>query len=99
MYQHVKAICLFCDASIEGWERFMTMGKRFDSKGGHPEKWLKQKPEYKWAWNGLTERINNIDYHAGFYLCPNHQTDKDFKEAFQWCKDVAKRHAQETTKA
>jgi len=77
-YEYVKAVCLFCEATVEGYQRYMTGGKSFAGRRGRPPKWLRDKPEHKWAWNGLNNAI--------FYLCPSHQTDEDFTIAFEWAE-------------
>lgn len=87
MYQYVKAVCLFCDAVVEGAEEYMLSGKRFDGKGGYPEKWLKEKPEHKWARNGLTSRCEDgKERCAIFHLCPSHQSREDYTKAFSWAE-------------
>jgi len=91
-YKYVKAVCLFCDATVEGAEEFMLGGKRFDHKGGRPERWLKEKPEHKWAWNGITSRCEDgRERQADFYLCPEHQSDDDYDKAFSWAEEHSKR--------
>lgn len=77
-----KVVCLFCDATVEGNEEYMCSGGTLLGRRGRVPKWLREKPEHKWAWNGLTSRDG--EKHAIFYLCPVHQTDEDFKKAFDW---------------
>lgn len=79
---HRKVVCLLCDATVEGDEEYMLGGGILPGRRGRVPKWLKEKPEHRWAWNGLTSQDN--EKHAIFYLCPNHQTDEDFKKAFDW---------------
>ena len=91
-YEHVKVVGVFCDAIVEGGEEFMREGKRYDGKGGYPERWLKKKPEHKWAWNGLTAICTDgKEREARFYLCPNHQTQDDWLKAFKWADKHSKR--------
>ena len=91
-YKHIKAICLFCGTAVEGDEEYMLGGRRYDGKGGRPEKWIKEKPEHKWQWNGLTSRCaDGKERSAVYYLCPNHQTDEDFKKAFEWAQHYSER--------
>jgi len=88
----MKVTCLFCEAQIEGAEEYMLGGGRFDDKGGHPEKWLKFIPEHKWAWNGLTSRCaDGKEKSARFHLCPDHQSEEDYKKAFDWAREHSNR--------
>jgi hypothetical protein len=84
-YEYVKAACLFCDATVEGNQRYMLGGKTFFGKRGAAPEWLKEKPEHKWVWNGLGNAI--------FYLCPDHADDEHYEKAFEW----AKKHDDETS--
>lgn len=78
----VKAKCLFCDAEIEGERDYMVRGGNTPLwKRGRTPNWLKERPEWKWAWNGL----NNII----FYLCPNHTGGDFYDRAFDIVKKLA----------
>ena len=77
-HNYEKVVCLFCDATVEGNQRYMLGGRTLPAKRGPAPKWLKEKPEHKWAWNGLDDAI--------FYLCPNHQTEEDYEKAFKWAE-------------
>lgn len=77
--RYVKAVCLFCDATVEGCEKYMLRGKTFYGKRGSAPKWLKEKPEHKWVWNGLGDAV--------FYLCPQHSDDEHYDKAFEWAKE------------
>ena len=81
---YLKVVCLFCNATVEGNEEYMLGGKTLPDKRGKPPKWLMEKPEHRWAWNGLTSQDN--EKHAIFYLCPDHQTSKNYKRAFEWAE-------------
>ena len=92
MYEYAKVICLFCEAAVEGAQEYMLAGKRYDRKGGRPERWLKGLPEHKWAWNGLTSRCGDgKERSAQFFLCPEHQTDADYRNAFAWATKHSER--------
>ena len=43
-------------------------------KSGRIPKQVKERPEWKWAWNGLDDII--------FYLCPSHTGAEDYDRAF-----------------
>jgi hypothetical protein len=59
-----KARCLFCEATIEGECNYMLSGIGLNMDGRCKPKWLKERPEFPWAWNGVNGKV--------FYLCPNH---------------------------
>lgn len=75
----VKAKCLFCEAVIEGERDYMLNGTGLRHDGRRRPKWLKERPEFRWAWNGMNAQI--------FYLCPNHADNKHYQEAFEWAKN------------
>jgi len=77
----VNQKCLFCDATVTGSQEFMLEGKNLPGRMGRAPKWVKEKPEYLWAWNGLDDK--------NFYLCPNHQTDKDWQKAWEYAKSAS----------
>jgi hypothetical protein len=86
-YEDVKAKCFFCEATIEGNQRFMLAGKNLPTvTAGRVPKWLKEKPEHKWAWNGLGEYINGEHVEFLFYLCPEHQAQECYNKAFKWAQ-------------
>jgi len=71
-YENVKAKCLFCDAKVEGNQRFMLGGKNLPGTRGQQPAWLKARPEHQWVWNGLTSRHNGEEIIQDFYLCHVH---------------------------
>lgn len=86
-YEDVKAKCFFCEATIEGNQRFMLAGKNLPTaRGGRVPQWLRAKPEHKWAWNGLGDDIQGEHKQFLFYLCPNHQTQGHYQKAFDWAQ-------------
>jgi len=87
MYEDVvNQKCHFCDEMITGSQQYMVSGKNLPSKRGYAPRWLKERIEYKWAWNGLGDYINNEKVDFIFYLCPEHQTDKHWNGAFKWAQ-------------
>lgn len=77
-YEDVKAVCLFCDATVRGNQKFMLRGRNLPLKVGRIPNWLKAKPEHQWVWNGLGD--------AEFYLCPEHNDDEHYNQAFEWAE-------------
>lgn len=86
-YEDVKAQCHFCGATVEGNQRFMLGGGTLPGRGGHAPKWLREKPEHQWAWNGLSGYIGGKEFSFEFYLCPNHTDDKHYSKAFKWAQE------------
>ena len=74
----IKAKCLFCEATIEGERDYMLKGVGFRMDGRRKPKWLKERPEFNWAWNGIGDKE--------FFLCPNHTDDKNYEQAFKWAR-------------
>jgi len=81
-YEDVKAKCLFCNAQVEGNQRFMIRGLNLPGRRGACPLWLKGKPEHQWMWNGLNRQGLNQD----FYLCPEHTARVFIDCAFKWTK-------------
>lgn len=77
-YRFVKAVCLFCDATVGGSEKYMLRGQTQHGKRGRIPQWLKDKPEHQWVWNGLGDAV--------FYLCPEHNDDEHYDKAFRWAE-------------
>ena len=72
--------CLFCESRITGNQQFMLgAGHTLPGRRGRAPKWLRDKPEYEWQWNGLDK--------VEFYLCPNHQTDADWEKAWKFAQN------------
>lgn len=86
-YENVKAKCFFCDATIEGNQRYMLRGGTLLGRRGAAPKWLKEKPEHKWACNGLSGYVAGERMSYLFYLCPRHQERKHWQEAFDWAQE------------
>lgn len=86
-YEDVKAQCHFCGATVEGNQRFMLRGRTLPRKKGPAPKWLKEKPEHQWAWNGLSNIIGGKEVEFIFYLCPNHTDDEHYSKAFKWAQE------------
>jgi len=74
----VNAKCLFCEATITGERDYMLGGTGLHLDGRRRPKWLLARPEFRWAWNGLDDKI--------FYLCPLHTDKEHYKEAFEWAR-------------
>lgn len=83
-YQDVKAKCFFCGATIEGNQKYMLGGR--NTKVGRLPRWLKEKPEHKWVWNGLGDYTLGEPIEFIFYLCPLHQTQEHYDKAFEWAQ-------------
>jgi len=83
-YEDVKVKCLYCEATVEGNQKFMLGGKNLPSQRGRIPLWLTEKPEHEWVWNGLSEYILGERKSFDFYLCPLHQTQTD--GAFKWAQ-------------
>jgi hypothetical protein len=90
MYKDVvNQKCFFCDETIASNQKYMLGGKRLDGKGGHPERFLKDKIEHKWRYGGLSDYVDKerkVYASYNFYLCPNHQRDDDIKIAYDWAQ-------------
>lgn len=74
----VKAKCFFCDNKITGERSYMVNGTGLRMDGRRRPNWLVARPEFKWAWNGLDDKI--------FYLCPNHTDSEHWQQAFEWAQ-------------
>jgi len=85
-YENVKAKCFFCDAIVEGNQRFMLAGRTLFGRRGSAPKWLKEKPEHRWDWNGLSGYIDGVKKSYDFYLCPLHQSREHYQRAFDWAQ-------------
>ena len=83
-YQNVKAKCLFCNALVEGNQRFMVSGYNLPGARGRCPDWLKAKPEHQWFWSGLTSRHKGKEIIQEFYLCPKHNDQPHISRAFEW---------------
>ena len=77
----VEAKCFFCEETIEGERDYMLSGTGLRRDGRCRPKWLKERPEFHWTWNGLGKHI--------FYLCPEHKGK--LNEGFEWCKEQERR--------
>jgi hypothetical protein len=88
MYEDVvNQKCHYCEATISGNQQYMLGGKNLPSKrGGRIPNWIKQKPEHKWIWNGLSEYIEDKRVSFEFYLCPLHCSSEDIQNAFKWAQ-------------
>lgn len=71
----VKVECLFCDKKLTGERDYILGGTGFLRDGRRRPKWLKERPEFHWDWNGVDGVI--------FYLCPEHKDDKHYHEAMR----------------
>ena len=88
MYEEVtNQKCHFCEKVISGNPNYMLGGKGWMMDGRRKPKWLKEKPEFQWAWNGLSDTINGECVGFHFYLCPEHQKKSDYSKAFKWAQD------------
>ena len=85
-YEEVKAKCFYCEATVEGNQRYMLSGKTLPGRRGRPPQWLKEKPEHKWAWNGVSDIILGERRDFLFYLCPLHQSQEHYNKAFEWAQ-------------
>ena len=89
-YENVKAKCLFCNAIVVGNQRFMLRGSSLPGVRGRRPAWLKAKPEYQWAWNGLSIIHNGKRLIQEFYLCPQHNDEVHYSRAFNWTQKQLK---------
>jgi len=69
----VKVECLFCDAKLEGERDYILHGTGLRRDGRRRPKWLIERPEFYWDWNGTDNII--------FYLCPKHTDDEHYHKA------------------
>ncbi len=87
-YEDVKVQCKYCGAKAEGNQRFMLGGRRtLPGHRGRTPKWLKEKPEYGWIWNGLSDYIGDRKFSFDFYLCPQHTSQHWFNKAMKWAQE------------
>ena len=89
-YENVKAKCLFCNAIVEGNQRFMLGGGNLPGTSGRRPTWLNEKPEHQWVWNGLTSRHSGKELDQEFYLCPDHNDQAHISRAFKWTEEQLK---------
>ena len=79
--------CHFCENLITGNQKYMVAGTGLGMDGRRRPKWLKDKPEFLWGWNGLSGDINGERVEFNFYLCPEHQTQEHYNRAFSWAQE------------
>lgn len=79
--------CFFCESKVSGNQKYMTNGKNLAGQMGRIPQWLKAKPEWRWAWNGLGDIISGEHIQFLFYLCPEHQTQEHYNQAFKWAQE------------
>ena len=84
-YEDVKVKCHYCDARVEGNQRYMVGGRNIAQ--GRTPRWLLEKPEHQWIWNGLSDWIDERRFSFDFYLCPDHTSQEDFNGAMKWAQN------------
>lgn len=87
VYKDVNVTCKYCGDSVSGNQQYMIGGRQLCGRRGRIPKWLKEKPEHKWEWNGLSDEIGGKQYNFEFYLCPKHSDDEHYKKALNWAQE------------
>ena len=83
-YLYVRAVCLFCNETVEGAEECMNKANNYKYQNGQIV-WLEKAAENDWAYyDDVVKTENELHRGARFYLCPKHQTLSDWQEAFRW---------------
>ncbi len=85
-YEDVKVQCHFCKKRMEGNQRFMVGGKQVAGGKGRIPRWLKEKLEHQWYWNGLSNCIRGEYTSFDFYLCPRHNDQPHYEKGMKWAQ-------------